>query len=123
MAFDDKLAERVRVILGPRPDVTERKMFGGLAFMLGGNMCCGIVGDELMARVGPEAYERLLARKHARQMDFTGRSLKGMLYVARAGLRTRASLAGWVGLCVDFAGSLPAKTGRARPKAPRRQKR
>ena len=86
MAFDEGLAERVREALRDRRDLTEKKMFGGLCFLLGGNMCCGIVGDELMLRVGPEQYEPVLARPHAREMDFTGRALRGMVYVGSAGL-------------------------------------
>ncbi|MBW3669776.1 MAG: TfoX/Sxy family protein, partial [Actinobacteria bacterium] len=74
MPFDEGLAQRVRELLEDGPDASERKMFGGLAFMLGGNMCCGIVGDELMVRVGPDGYEAALARPHAREMDFTGRA-------------------------------------------------
>jgi TfoX/Sxy family transcriptional regulator of competence genes len=108
MAYDEKLAERVRVALEGRRGVSEKKMFGGLCFLVRGNMACGIVGDELMVRVGPDAYEDALARKHAREMDFTGRALKGMVYVAKPGLRSTA-LRGWVDRGFDFAHSLPAK--------------
>ena len=74
-------------------------------------MACGVVDDELMVRVGPDAYGDALSRKHAREMDFTGRALKGMVYVARPGLRSAAALRGWVERGVDFARSLPAKPG------------
>lgn len=109
MAYDEGLAQRVREALVDRTDLTEKKMFGGLCFLLGGNMCCGIVGDELMLRVGPDAHEGVLARKHAREMDFTGRALRGMVYVAADGLCTDEALATWLRSAVDFAGALPPK--------------
>ena len=109
MAYDEELAQRVREELSGRPDLSERKMFGGLCFMLGGNMCAGIVGEELMLRVGPDAYEDSLARPHAREMDFTGRSLKGMVYVAVDGVADDADLCSWLDVAVSFAGGLPPK--------------
>jgi hypothetical protein len=109
LAFDEGLAERVREALRDEELLTEKKMFGGLCFLLGGNMCCGIVGEELMLRVGPDAYEETLARDHAREMDFTGRALRGMVYVHTEGLAEDAQLAEWVGTAVNFAGRLPAK--------------
>ena len=81
MAYDEGLAQRIREALTERDDVTEKKMFGGLAFLLGGNMCCGVVGDELMVRVGAAAYSEALTQPYARQMDFTGRPMRGMVYV------------------------------------------
>ena len=109
MAYDEGLAQRVREHLAEDRRVTEKKMFGGLAFMVAGNMCCGIVGDELMVRVGPDAYEDALARPHARAMDFTGRAMKGMVYVGVDGVESDDDLAGWVDRGLAFAGSLPAK--------------
>jgi TfoX/Sxy family transcriptional regulator of competence genes len=109
MAYDEGLAQRVREALDERDDVTERKMFGGLAFLLGGNMSVGIVGEELMVRVGPDAWGEALAEPHAREMDFTGRSMKGFVYVDGAGLEDDADLEGWVARGVGFAASLPAK--------------
>ena len=109
MAYDEGLAERVRDALEDEPDVTERKMFGGLCLMLRGNMCCGIVGDELMVRVGPDAWEASLALPHAREMDFTGRSMRGMVYVGVEGIASDRHLDAWVARGVAFAGSLPAK--------------
>ena len=109
MAYDEGLAQRVREVLEGRTDLTERKMFGGLCFLLGGNMCCGIVGDELMLRVGPDAYEEVLSRPHAREMDFTGRAMRGMVYVSEAGLTDDGDLAGWLRPAVAFAGGLPPK--------------
>ena len=109
MAYDELLAQRMREALSDRPDLSERKMFGGLCFMIGGNMCCGIVGEELMLRVGPDAYGEALAREHAREMDFTGRALKGMLYVGVDGIAEDDQLTEWLEMAVDFAGSLPPK--------------
>ncbi len=109
MAYDERLAIRIREVIGGRPDVTEKKMFGGIAFMAGGNMACGIVGDELMVRVGPDAYEDALARPHARLMDFTGRPMKGMVMVGRDGIAADDGLREWVGRGLAYAGSLPPK--------------
>ncbi len=111
MAYDERLAERVRSVLGDRVGVEERKMFGGLSFMMHGNMCCGVVDSRLMVRVGPKAYEASLARPHARPMDFTGRPMRGMVFVEAAGIRTKRTLSPWVERGVAFAASLPAKGG------------
>lgn len=120
MAYDEGLAERIRDVFMDHTHVTEKKMFGGLCFMLSGNMCCGIVGDTLMARVGPEAYSESLKQKHAREMDFTGKPMKGMVYVSPAGIETDDMLAYWLGLCMSFATSLPVK--KAKPKVHKRNK-
>ena len=84
-------------------------MFGGLSFMIGGHMALGIVGEELMVRVGPDGYQRALGRAHTREMDFTGRSIKGFVFVEPAGIRTKRSLASWVALAAAFAKSLPPR--------------
>ena len=109
MAYDERLAERVRNMLAVRPGYSERKMFGGLCFMLNGHMCCGIVGDELMVRLAPDQYEDALARPYARPMDFTGRPMRGMVYVGTGGIAGDAALAEWVERGAGFAASLPAK--------------
>ena len=109
MAYDEELAQRVRRALAPLDNIHERKMFGGLAFMLNGNMCCGVEGDNLMVRTGPDAYDDALARPHARVFDFTGRPMRGFVYVASEGLATEAALREWVSTAVAFAGSLPPK--------------
>ncbi len=109
MAYDEGLAERVRKALKRRRGVSEKQMFGGLSFLIDGNMSCGIVGDELMVRVGPDAHQESLRRPHARKMDFTGRALTGYVYVAATGLRTDADLKAWVDRGVRFARTLPAK--------------
>lgn len=109
MAYDEGVAQRLREMLEGEPGIQEKHMFGGLAFMRRGNMCCDVVGDTLMARVGPDRYAGALNRPHARKMDFTGRPLNGFVYVAPAGFESDAELADWVALCVSFAGSLPVK--------------
>ena len=109
MAYDEQLAERVRLTLAGRDALSERKMFGGIAFMLAGNMFCGIVKEELMVRVGPERYDDALAQPHARPMDFTGRAMRGMVYVQPEGFRTDSGLKRWLELGLTFAASLPPK--------------
>ena len=109
MAFSEKLADRIRKQLASETGLVEKKMFGGLAFMVNGNMSCGVVGDDLMVRVGPDAYADALAEPDAREMDFTGRPMKGMIYVTSDGVRTAKRLAFWVKKGLKFAQSLPAK--------------
>lgn len=117
MSYDPRLAERVRAVLAARPAIDERAMFGGLCFLADGKMVCGLVGDELMVRVGPEAWDEALARPHARPMDFTGRPLRGFVYVAAAGLRTRPALTAWVERGLAYAALAPARPRRsARPR-------
>ncbi len=108
MPYDEKLADRIRAIVGDTPGVTERKMFGGIAFMHRGNMFCGIVREDLMARVGPEAYEDALSQPHARPMDFTGRPMKGMVYVEAPGIKGQ-ELKAWVNRTLSFVETLPPK--------------
>lgn len=109
MAYDERLAARIRAVLADRKGLTERRMFGGIAFMLHGNMACGLTSDSLMVRVGPHRFEDALAQPHARPMDFTGRPMKGMVYVAPAGYETEEGLAAWVRRGIDYASSLPPK--------------
>ncbi len=109
MAYNEELAERIRQLLSDRTDVTERRMFGGMAFMVRGHMCCGIVGDELMLRVGPDLYEAALKEKHVREMDFTGKPLRGMIYVASPGISSAKQLGKWVARGLQFVLSLPEK--------------
>lgn len=109
MAYSETLAQRIRGVLPTTLDFTEKKMFGGIAFMLNGNMCCGIVKDSLMARVGAENHESALAMAHARPMDFTGKPMKGMIYVDPAGIETDKDLSQWVERCVAFVQTLPMK--------------
>ena len=109
MAYDESVAARIRDVFEGRDDIVEKKMFGGVAFMHRGNMCCGVTDNLLMARVGPETYDRALARDHARQMDFTGRALKGFIYVDPPGFADDRQLRDWLRLCQEFTASLPEK--------------
>ena len=109
MAYDEKLAGRVRKALAGRPGLTESKMFGGLTYMLGGNMCCGVHGNELIVRVGPGRFTEALTQPGARPMDITGRPMKGWVFVGPAGWRTETGLRRWVDQGAAFALSLPAK--------------
>jgi TfoX/Sxy family transcriptional regulator of competence genes len=109
MPYDDGLAQRVRELLEELSGLSEKKMFGGLAFLLRGNMCVGVVADELMVRVGPDAHQAALAEPHARPMDFTGRPMKGFVYVAAEGFESDADLRDWVERGTRFARSLPPR--------------
>ena len=110
MAYDETLAARIREIIGGIDgEVTERKMFGGLAFMLNGHMFTGVVGDELMLRLGDAGAEGALRPEHVREMDFTGRPMKAMVFVEPAGLHGDA-LGEWVTSAAAFAQSLPPKS-------------
>ena len=109
MAYDEGLAQRVREVFNGNTGVDEKKMFGGLAFMVEGNMCVGVMGDELMVRVGPDQYEESLAQPDASEMDFTGRSMKGMVYVGIDGLDSDDGLRSWVDRGLAFVTTLPPK--------------
>lgn len=109
MAYSEELASRIRQALAPRADVMERKMFGGLAFMLRGNMCCGVVGDMLMLRLGNEGAAEALGEPHTKPMDFTGKPLKSMVYVGPEGIAALEDLNRWVNRGANFAATLPPK--------------
>ena len=96
MAYDERLAHRIRQAFGTRNDITERKMFGGLAFLYRGRMCCGIVGRDLMVRVPDDEFDAVVRGRHVRPMDFTGRPLRGFVYVSLPGFRTAAALRTWL---------------------------
>lgn len=109
MAYDLGLAQRIREALDGRPGISERKMFGGLAFLVDGKMFVGVQDSTLMARVGPERHQDALAVPHVREMDFTGRSMKGYVYVDTPALAEDHDLQAWVQWCVSFVAGLPAK--------------
>ena len=96
MPHDEALAARVREIVGERADITERKMFGGVAFLCRGRMCCGVAGPDLVVRVVESQMPKALARPHVRPMDLTGRPLRGFVFVSPGGCRTRPALKKWV---------------------------
>jgi TfoX/Sxy family transcriptional regulator of competence genes len=107
MAYNEQLADRIRTIVGNGPGLSERKMFGGIAFMLNGNMFCGITRDDLMVRVGTDRFEEALSQPGARPMDFTGRPAKGMAFVGPDGYATGEQLRGWVEQSLEYARTLP----------------
>ena len=109
MAFSEELAERVRVHLQEAPDYAEKKMFGGLAFMVRGHMCAGILGDELMVRVGKDLYDDTLDRDHVRPMDFTGRPMTGFVCVEPEGVAEDSGMSDFVHLALQFNSTMPAK--------------
>lgn len=106
MAYDEKLAARVRALLKGKRGVAEKKMFGGIAFLLRGKMCCGILNADLVARVGAKHYESVLKRRYVRPMDFTGRAIKGYVYVGPGGTGTRRVLQRWLDECLAFTAAL-----------------
>ena len=109
MAYDEALANRIRVTLGGDPAFSEKKMFGGIAFLLNGLMFVGVSGSKLMARVGRGNYEDALSHDHVCEMDFTGRPMQGYVYVEPAGIQTEEQLDVWLQRCRDFVSTLPAK--------------
>jgi TfoX/Sxy family transcriptional regulator of competence genes len=122
MAYDEGLAERIRQVLEDRRDVVEKRMFGGIAFMVAGHMSVGIIKDQLMVRVGPAAYEGFVKEPHARPMDFTRRPMVGFLYVAPDGVERDEDLERWVARGVAHATSRPAKTAAAAVKTRARRR-
>jgi TfoX/Sxy family transcriptional regulator of competence genes len=109
MAYDEELAERVRDLISARADVSERKMFGGIAFMVGGNMACGVLGEDLIVRLDKEEGDKALTEEGVRPFDFTGKPMKGILYVSSERTTSDEGLAEWVDAGADYAASLPAK--------------
>ena len=105
MAYDEKLADRMRKILKNYRAVDEKKMFGGLAFMRNGKMFCGIVKNDLMVRVGKERNDEALSKPYARPMDFTGKPMAGFVFVSSNGVRTKKSLEQWIKMGIDFVAS------------------
>jgi TfoX/Sxy family transcriptional regulator of competence genes len=110
MAYDEALAGRIRPLLAARGDATERKMFGGIAWMLQGNMACGVMGDDVCVRLAPEAAERALGEPETRQFEMmAGRPAKGMVVVDGAAVAEDDALARWINAGADHALSLPPK--------------
>jgi TfoX/Sxy family transcriptional regulator of competence genes len=115
MAYDEGLAQRIRETVIDFPNVIEKKMFGGIVFMLNDYMFCGVIGDQLMARVGPDNYIAALTQPHVSKMDFTRREMKGYVYVDPLGIEGDNSLHYWVNICANFVRTLP-------PKKPKKKK-
>jgi len=112
MSYDEKLAERVRTTLAETSGIAEKKMFGGIAFMLHDRMFCGIIKEDLVVRVGPQQYEAALRQPHVRPMDFTGRPMSGYVYVEASGCRGKSALKKWIQWGTAFVSTMPAKKPR-----------
>lgn len=127
MPYDEALSARIRETLRERSDITERKMFGGVAFLCDGRMCCGVAGPDLVVRVVESEMPRALARPHVRPMDLTGRPLRGFVFVSPDGCRTNHALEKWVGEGLRFvqqhyAGAAKRESSDARPRAAARSR-
>jgi TfoX/Sxy family transcriptional regulator of competence genes len=109
MAYDEALADRIRELLSARAEVSERKMFGGIAFMVAGNMACGVLGEDVIVRLGEDEAASALDENGVRPFDFTGRPMKTTVYVGPERTADEAGLAEWVEAGADFAASLPPK--------------
>ena len=109
MAFDETLAERIREVLGRRTDITEKRMFGGVCFLLNGNLLVGVWKDSLIARLGPDRGGAALREPHVREMDVTGRPMKGWVMVEAEGLEEDEQLGEWVRDAIEFVETLPEK--------------
>jgi hypothetical protein len=107
MPYNERLAKRVRKALAHKSELTEKKMFGGIAFMLSGHMCCGVVGDDLLVRVGPDAYDEALTQPNARPTDFAGRPMRGLIFVDPGGSKYDPALRRWVDRAVAYVKTLP----------------
>jgi TfoX/Sxy family transcriptional regulator of competence genes len=123
VAYDEGLAERLREALGEYPGIGEKRMFGGICFLSRDYMFLGIADDSLMVRVGPDAYEAALARPHAREMDFTGKPMKGYVFVAPEGFGDDTALAWWIEQAHGFVQTLPAKKPKGEQHDTRRRNR
>ena len=109
MPYDTELARRIRAALGPLPGLDEKKMFGGVGFLIRGNMACGVHKQDLIVRVGPDRYPEAISQPHARPFDMTGRPMSGWVTVDPAGCENDEQLDAWVSQGLAFAQSLPAK--------------
>jgi hypothetical protein len=119
MAYDEKLASRIRKELDSRTDFVEKQMFGGVAFMVRGHMSCGVAGPSLMVRLDPAEGDRRLREPNVRPMDFTGRPMRGFLFVDAPAIATAASLRKWLGRAVGFAETRPVKASKKPARRPR----
>lgn len=116
MAYDEQLAQKVDAALADEGNITRKNMFGGLCYLINGNMCVGVEKDRLMVRVGPDDYQAALEEEYAHEMDFTGRPLKGFVYVHADGLDSITQVQQWVDRSLAFARSLPRKEKKAKKK-------
>jgi TfoX/Sxy family transcriptional regulator of competence genes len=109
MPYDEQLSIRIRILLGEHPGLSEKKMFGGVGFLMNGNMLCGVHKDRLIVRVGADNYQAALKMPHAGLFDMTGRPMTGWVMVAAPGFKTDESLSEWVQMGLEYTHSLPPK--------------
>jgi TfoX/Sxy family transcriptional regulator of competence genes len=114
MAFNEKLNDRIREALGGLKNVEEKYMFGGSCYMLNGKMCVGVVKDEMMCRIDPEVYEESLEKPGCREMVFTGKPMKGYVFISEEGMKTKKKFDHWINLCLEF--NKKAKSSKKKPK-------
>jgi TfoX/Sxy family transcriptional regulator of competence genes len=112
VAYNEELAERVRAVLADRSDVEEKKMFGGLSFMVAGQLCCGVLKNDLIVRIEPAEFETLVAQPHVRPFDFSGRPMQGMVYMDNSGLADPEVLLTWLRRGTDYVAAHPAAAKR-----------
>lgn len=116
MAFDEKLVDRIRESLFDIKKVEEKNMFGGVCFMVNGKMCIGVVKDEMMCRINPEMDEIVLEKDGCRRMDFTGKPMKGYVFISEEGMKTKKAFEYWVDLCLEFNSIAKASKKKTRKK-------
>jgi TfoX/Sxy family transcriptional regulator of competence genes len=114
MAYDENLNNRIREAIGDLPKVEEKHMFGGTCFMVNGKMCIGVVKDEMMCRIDPDIYEEALEKEGCREMVFTGKPMKGYVFVGEEALKTKKQFNYWINLCLEF--NKKAKAAKKRKK-------
>jgi TfoX/Sxy family transcriptional regulator of competence genes len=102
MAYNESISNRIREALAEIPNVEEKRMFGGICYMVDGKMCIGVAQDEMMCRIGEDNYEAALERKGCREMVFTGRAMKGYVFVSEEGMKSKKDFDYWVRLCLEF---------------------
>jgi TfoX/Sxy family transcriptional regulator of competence genes len=102
MAYDERLADRIREILVNQPVIEEKQMMGGLAFMVNNKMCVGVIKDDMMARIDPDIFEEAIEKHGCRQMDFTGKPMKGWVFISPEGIDKVKDLEYWIGLALEF---------------------
>ena len=124
MPYNENLADRIRESLASLPKVEEKAMMGGLTFMVNKKMCVGILNDDMMCRIHPDVYEEVLERKGCRPMDFTGRPMKGFVFVDPDGYRTRKDMDHWIKLCLEFnrVAKASKKSTASKPKSGKKRK-
>jgi TfoX/Sxy family transcriptional regulator of competence genes len=102
MAYNEKLSDRIREALVDVADVEEKRMFGGVCYMIDGKMCIGVVKDEMMCRIGPDVYDQALGKRGCREMDFAGKPMDGYVYVNDEGMQTNEQFGYWINLCLAY---------------------